>query len=70
MTLAENVKALRIARGLSQTELAESIGVSYPRISDIERAVGNPTLQTIEKLAGFFGISSADLLSPKKFQET
>jgi transcriptional regulator with XRE-family HTH domain len=66
MVLAQNIKRLRTQSGLTQSQLAERIGISYPRISEIERQEGNPTLATIEKLANFFNVSSAFLLSEQK----
>lgn len=70
MALSENIKRLRTKHRLSQADLAESIGVSHPRISDIERGVGNPTLKTLGKLADFFGVSVADLLKQKKSKQS
>jgi transcriptional regulator with XRE-family HTH domain len=66
MILAQNVKQMRTERGLTQKDLADAIGVDHPRISEIERKVGNPTLSTIEKLAGFFGVSAGFLIDGKK----
>ena len=70
MALPENIKRLRAKHKLSQAELAESIGVSHPRISDIERGVGNPTLKTLGKLADFFGVPVADLLKARKVSQS
>lgn len=71
MFLAENVRQLRTDRGWSQGRLAEEIGVSYPRISEIENGNANPKLHTISRIAEAFGVSVADLLSdrPKKNQK-
>lgn len=69
MVLAENLKLLRSRHGLTQQELAEAIGVSHPRISDIERQAGNPTLSTITKIAVFFGVTESCLLDPKKIKK-
>jgi HTH-type transcriptional regulator/antitoxin HipB len=69
MVLAENLKLLRSKHGLTQHELADAIGVSHPRISDIERQSGNPTLKTITKIAEFFGVTESCLLDPKKIKK-
>lgn len=69
MSLAENLRELRMSAGLSQTELAHAIGMSYPRISEIERNVGNPTLHTLARIAEFFGVSVGELVEGKKFEK-
>lgn len=69
MSLGENIRALRKERGVSQEELATAIGMKHPRISELERNLGNPTLATLTKIADFFGVSEAFLLSPRKFSK-
>lgn len=64
--LSVNLKKLRIKKGVSQKELATAIGVSHPRISEIENGDGNPTLKTIEALAGYFGVRISRLLEESK----
>jgi len=49
--------------GLTQTELAESVNMSQPRISNIERGKGNPTLASIVVIAERLGLQVK--LSPK-----
>lgn len=67
MALAENLKRLRSLKGISQQELAAAIGVSHPRISELESGNANPKLSTIESIAAFFGVTAARLLQePKK----
>ncbi|HEY1703356.1 MAG TPA: helix-turn-helix transcriptional regulator [Trebonia sp.] len=41
----------RVARGLSQRELAERSGVRQADVSRIERGAGNPTEATLQRLA-------------------
>lgn len=47
----------RTKRGWSQTELAEAIGSRQPVISRLERGEGNPSLQTLERIAKALGLS-------------
>lgn len=71
MSLAENVKRLRTQKGLSQQQLAETIGVSHPRVSEIENGRSNPTLETICLLAEALETTAARLLRdspPKKIE--
>lgn len=61
MQIAATVRRLRRAKGLSQKDLADLIGVSFTRISDLERGKGNPTLATLVALAEALGTSPRDL---------
>lgn len=47
----ENLKAVRIAKGLTQAKLSEIADLSPSIIGDIETGRRNPTLTTIEKIA-------------------
>ena len=47
----------RIKRGWSQAELAEAIGSLQPVISRLERDDGNPSLQTLGRIAKAFDLS-------------
>ncbi len=60
--LAAALKAVREARGLSQTELARVAGVSPSAISHAERAQSGLSLDTLVDLAGRLGVSLDDLL--------
>jgi transcriptional regulator with XRE-family HTH domain len=45
------LRELRIARGLTQPDLAAHVGTSASNISDLERGVKVPTLTTVARLA-------------------
>ena len=47
----------RLKRGWSQTELAEAIGSRQPVISRLERGAGNPSLQTLQRVAQALDLS-------------
>ena len=64
--LADNLRTLRTLHGLSQKDLAARTGTSHPRISEMERGVSNPTLATLEAIAGVFGITVSNLLHESK----
>lgn len=52
MTIGENIKQLRLARGMTQEELANRLGVKKSAISKYEKGhVVNLKRSTIEKLA-------------------
>jgi transcriptional regulator with XRE-family HTH domain len=46
-----HLRALRVAQGLTQAELAESARTSKPFISNLERGLTTPTLGMILRLA-------------------
>lgn len=47
----------RLLRGWSQSELAEAIGSRQPVISRLERGEGNPSLQTLNRIAKALDLS-------------
>jgi transcriptional regulator with XRE-family HTH domain len=59
--IAERVRALRAAAGLSLDELAGRCGVSRSMISLIERGESSPTAVVLEKLAVGLNVSLASL---------
>ena len=60
--LGENLKKLRLKKKLSQGDLSKSLGVDRAYISNIENGRMNPTLSTLEKIAGVLKISIKDLV--------
>jgi transcriptional regulator with XRE-family HTH domain len=59
--IAQQVRALRAARGLSLDALAANCGVSRSMISLIERGESSPTAVVLEKLATGLGVALASL---------
>ncbi len=59
--LAKNIKAERVRKGLSQIELAYSIGVSYNTISQIEQSRQTPSAFIVYDIANTLGISIEEL---------
>lgn len=49
--LRRELVALRTKGGLSQSDVAERMSVSQPRVAEFERYDGNPTLSTIRRYA-------------------
>ena len=54
---SENLKELRLEKGIGQVELAEKIGVSKGIISLWENGKREPTLSSLIALSKFFGVS-------------
>lgn len=59
----ENLKELRVLRGLTQAELGKEVGVSQGAIYFWEKGINEPTAGYLIKLALFFGVSVDELLS-------
>lgn len=57
------IRTLREKKGLSQTQLAERIGVSSKAVSKWETAKGLPDITLIEPLAKELGVSVLELMS-------
>ena len=62
MLLGQNVRALRHTRGWSQEELADRAQLDRTYISQLERAVCNPSLQTIAQVASALVVKPSELL--------
>jgi transcriptional regulator with XRE-family HTH domain len=60
---AANLRRQRLARGLSQEQLAEKTGLHPSEVSRLERAVRDPRLSTIVKVARGLGVSAAKLVA-------
>ncbi len=55
--------AFRVAKGLSQAQLGEELGMDRGLIAYYERAARNPSLELVQKIADFFGVSVGELLN-------
>lgn len=60
--LGSRLRRLRIAKGLSQSYVAEQLGVSGPSISGWEKGRARPKHDRLEALADLLGISLSQLL--------
>ena len=62
LTLAENIRAFRKQRGLTQEQLAEVMGVTVGAVHKWETRLSTPELTLIAELADFFEVSTDTLL--------
>ena len=58
----ERLRELRIERGLTQTQIAQSTGLSQPALANWEKGKRIPNAVAIIKLAKFFNVSADYLL--------
>lgn len=64
LLVGRNAKRIRIARGLTQEELAERSGFSQQYLSDLERGRRNPTIVSLWELAQALDATPVDLITP------
>jgi len=68
MKIGKAIKTLRDKKGISQSELADKIGLSQTSLSQIETGDKNPSEKTLEKIAkaldssvAFIKLASVDI---------
>lgn len=80
MSIAENIKKIRLEHGLSQAELGKIAGVSDKAVSTWELGIKVPRMGAVEKMANYFGIAKSAIVDdvptapaprpiPKGFEE-
>lgn len=65
MTLAENLRAARNAKGMTQEELAEYVGVTQSAITFFETGRKVPSVAILESIADVLQCSTDSLLGRK-----
>ena len=60
--LGGNIAALRKSRGMTQADLAYSIGMEVPNLSVIENGKSNPQILTIARIAAALDSNAAELM--------
>lgn len=61
--LADNLRRMRKERNLTQTQLADAIGISLASIQGYEAERVWPAMDTIKALAKKFGVDESDLFT-------
>ena len=56
LTPQQAARRMRKIVGLSQADYAKQLGIAERTYIDFERGVGNPTLDTLNKIGGPFGV--------------
>lgn len=62
-TVLNRVKELRVARGWTQQELADAVGVSRQSVNSIERQRYEPSLSLALTFARVFGFATDEIFS-------
>ena len=66
LTLGENIKRLRTAKGMPQKALADAIGVSQQVVSMYEGGIREPTVRNVRAMASVLGCSMGELCGEPK----
>lgn len=69
MTTGERIKRIRIARGVTQKELAEAVGTTYQNISQYERGLRQPKYKAIMRIADALQVSPDMLMDDEDYEK-
>ena len=61
MNIGNKIKELRKQRGVTQEQLADSMGVSFQAVSKWENNIALPDITLAPALASYFGVSMDEL---------
>lgn len=64
-TFAKNLRSLRAAKGIRQSELAKNLSVSRSAVSGWESGNRNPSLEQAVAISQFLGCRLDDLVNPQ-----
>lgn len=64
MDIGKNIKRVRQERGLTQKQLAESVGVTSPMITQIERGTRHATMELGKEIADALGCDVNEFYKP------
>ncbi len=64
--VGRNARRIRLARGLTQEQLAERSGFTQYYISSLELGRRNPTIVSLYELAQALGASHVELVTPEQ----
>lgn len=62
--VAWNLRRLRVAKGVSQDDLAHMADIERAYVGHLERGAKNPTVVTLDKLANALQCDIAELFAP------
>lgn len=63
LNVGDVIKGLRRLTGATQSEMSKAINISQPALNKIENNINIPTINTLNKIADYFGVTTSMLLS-------
>ena len=67
---ANNIKAIRKNRNLTQSRLAKEIGISRSYLNDLEAGRKNPSVRTVGSIAKKLNVTVSDLMKGEEHTES
>lgn len=64
---SERAKQLRKEAGLSQTQLAQKLGITQRKLSYLESGQSEPDMETLCRMADFFDVTTDYLLGRTEY---
>lgn len=65
MSIGKNIKRIRVANGMEQSQIAKIAGVTNKAVSAWENELSVPRMGAIQKIADYFGILKSDIIEDK-----
>ena len=63
MEIGNQIKALRLRRGITQESLAQHLGVTAQAVSKWEREVATPDIGMLPDISAYFGVTIDELFA-------
>ena len=63
MEIGNQIKSLRLRRGITQEEMAQHLGVTPQAVSKWERGVATPDIALLPNISAYFGVSIDELFA-------
>ena len=67
MSLGKNIKAMRVNKEITQSELAENLGVSIRTVQNYESDNRNPGIKTLERISDYLNVNIDTLTCDETF---
>ena len=64
--MGKNIRRLLIEKDITSQELSDRLGISYSTLTDWINGNTYPRIDSIERLANFFGVNKSDLVEEKQ----
>jgi len=69
-TLGLRLRVLRARKGATLADVAESTGLRYETVSELERDMRRPRIGTLHRLGAYYGVDPAQLMHPEPEPDT
>ena len=67
-SISENIRSVRIQKGITQKELAKRIKKSYSSVQKYEMGIAVPPLSVVEKIAEALGVDKFEIIGWNAFE--